>query len=57
MHKGQRKSDPSHDGEKEADDLRVDRKKRAETEATINQRTFIMCKRQMTTGRAGHIVL
>lgn len=36
---------------KKAEYLRVDKKRRAETEATINQRTFIMCKRQMMTGR------
>lgn len=49
--KDQRKSDPSYHGDKEADDLRVDKKRRAETEATINQRTFIMCKSLMMTGK------
>lgn len=49
--KDQRKSDPSYHGDKEADNLRVDKKRRAETEATINQRTFIMCKSLMMTGK------
>lgn len=40
----QRRSDPSQDGEKEADDFRGDGKRRAETEGTTNQTTFIMWK-------------
>lgn len=36
---------------KKAEYLRVDKKRRAETEATINQRTFITGKRLMMTGK------
>lgn len=54
--KGQRKRGPSQDGEKEADELRVDRKRRTRTEVTTSQRAFIMGKRQTRTAR-GHILL
>lgn len=50
--KGQRKRDPSQDGEKEADELRVDRKRRTRTEETTSQRAFTKTR----TAR-GHILL
>lgn len=54
---GQRKRHPNQHGEKEADDLSENKIRRAETQATTNQRTFITWKRQTATGRAGHILL